>query len=192
MRPPRKLLIQMSGAPGSGKSTIATLLSRSINGVVINHDIIKSFLLQSAIVFAQASKLTYALDWILAEDMIKQGRSVVIIDTPCNYNEILERGLALALRYGFEYRYVECRVDDLDLLDQRLRERVPLRCQVTGVHNPPPDVGSASGVEDSMALFKRWIDQPCRPDRDDNIIVDSTGSPEETLDRILKQIAPSC
>jgi predicted kinase len=59
MHPPRKLLIQMSGAPGSGKSTIANLLSQSIDGVVIDHDLLKSFFLKNDISFSESAKLAY-------------------------------------------------------------------------------------------------------------------------------------
>jgi predicted kinase len=179
----------MSGAPGSGKSTVANLLAQSIDGVVINHDLIKSFFLENDISFEQSAKLTYRFDWILAEDMIKQGRSV-IIDSACNYNEVLDQGTALARQYGCEYRYIECRVDDVDLLDRRLHNRVPLRSQRTGVNFPPPDASDACHTEDYRTLFKRWIENPCRP-AGDAIVVDSTGSPEECLEYILKQIVPS-
>lgn len=87
----QKFLIQMSGAPGSGKSTLANLLAKSINGVVINHDLIKSFFLENDNDFEQAAKLAYRLDRVLAEDLMKQGRNV-IIDSVCNYEEVLEAG----------------------------------------------------------------------------------------------------
>jgi len=184
----RKLLIQMSGAPGSGKSTVANLLAQSIDGVVVNHDLIKSFFLENDIFFDQSAKLTYRFDWILAEDIVKQGRNV-IIDSTCNYNEVLDQGTALARQYGYDYRYIECRVDDIDLLNRRLRNRVPLRSQRTGVDRAPPDATGGRHNEDYHALFKRWIENPCRP-AGVAIVVDSTGSPEECRDYILKQIAP--
>ena len=182
MHLPRKLLIQMSGAPGFGKSTVARLLAQSIHAVFINHDLIKSFFLDNDIFFDQSTKMTYRFDWILAKDMIKQGRNV-IIDSTCNYNEVPDLGSALARKYGYNYNYVECRVDDVDLLDRRLRNRVPLRSQRTGVNCPPPDASRARHSEDYRALFNRWIKSPYRP-AGDAIVVDSTGSPGECLDYI--------
>lgn len=188
MHLPRKLLIQMSGAPGSGKCTVANLLAPPIDAVVVNHDRIKAFFLESNAFFDQSGKLTYRLDWILAEGIIKQGWSV-IIDCPCNFHEIIEQGTALARKYGYDYKYVECKVNYTDLLDRRLRNRVPLRSQRTGVDVPPPDAGGASHSEDYRALFTRWIEDPCRPSSSsDTTVVDSTGSPEECLHYILKQI----
>lgn len=94
MHQPGKMLVQMSGAPGSGKSTVANLLARSIDGIVIDHDRIRSFLLDEHVPFAQSAKLAYRFQWTLAEDMIKQGRTV-IIDSTCNYAETLDQGIAL-------------------------------------------------------------------------------------------------
>ncbi|KAH8586270.1 hypothetical protein B0O99DRAFT_528971 [Bisporella sp. PMI_857] len=184
---PAKFLIQMSGAPGSGKSTLARPLARSIEGVVINHDLIKSYFLSTSHAFDQAAKLSYPLSWVLAEDMIAQGRSV-IIDSVCNYDEVIENGSALAKKYGYEYRYVECRVDDIELLDGRLRSREPLRSQRTGVDRPPPDAAGEGQVVDQAALFKKWMN-PRRP-ADNYVVVDTKMSSEECLAYVLKQIVP--
>jgi predicted kinase len=183
------MLIQMSGAPGSGKSTVANLLAQSINGVVVDHDLIRSFFLDNDIFFEQSAKLSYRFQWILAEDMIKRERNV-IIDSTCNYKETLDQEIALARQYGFNYRYVECRVNDIELLDRRLRNRTPQRSQRTGVCLPPPDANGVRHNEDYQVLFKRWIEHPCRPDYDP-IVVDSTASLEQCLDYILKQIVSS-
>ena len=80
--------------------------------------------------------------------------------------------------------------ESIELLDRRLRNRTPQRSQRTGVSLPPPDAKGVRHNEDYRALFERWIKDPCRPDRD-AIVVDSTTSPEECLDYILKQIVPS-
>ncbi|KAM0435928.1 hypothetical protein ACHAPT_002820 [Fusarium lateritium] len=178
----------MSGAPGSGKSTIASLLRHSIGGVVIDHDVLRSSLLQdSDVPFDQVAKCAYRLQWRLAQDFIKQGLNV-IIDSTCNFQEVLDQGSALAQQHGLEYWYVECRVQDIDLLDQRLRAREPMESQRTAVDCPPAAASSARAGEDSRALFKKWIESPCRPERN-CIMLDSTSNPEMNLDLILKQIA---
>lgn len=182
-----KLFIQMSGAPGAGKSTIARLLGRSIGGVVIDHDVLRSGLLDSNVSFDQAAKQAYRLQWMLAQDVMKQGFSV-IIDSTCNFPEVLDQGSACAKQHGHDYWYVECKVQSIDLLDQRLRARDPMPSQRTGVESPPAAAaGGARDGEDSRALFKKWIEHPCRPE-DNAVIVDSTGKPEMLRDYILKQI----
>ncbi|KAF3901470.1 hypothetical protein ABW21_db0208682 [Orbilia brochopaga] len=186
-----RVLIQMSGAPGSGKSTTARLLAGSIDrSLVIDHDLLRSFFLDNGLSFEQSAKLAYNLGWTLAEDMLKQGYNVVM-DSTCNFQEILDNGAALALKYGHTYRYVECRVDDIDLLDQRLSTRVSSRSQRSGVNCPPPDVSSGpSSEEASRALFRKWIEEPCRPPNG-AIIVDSVQPPKDWLDSILKKISPT-
>ena len=83
MHLPRKLLIKMWSAPGSGKSTVANLLAQSIDELIIKQDVIKSFFLKNDKAFDQSTKLTYRFDWMLAEDMIKHWWNV-IIDSTCN------------------------------------------------------------------------------------------------------------
>jgi predicted kinase len=186
----QKLLIQMSGAPGSGKSTLSHLLAQSLDGVVIDHDVLKSFFLDSDLTFEQSGRLAYRLNWVLAADLIRQGRRVVIVDSPCNFAEILDRGTALAREHGYEYRYVECRVGvgDVGVLDRRIQGRPPLRSQRTGVGRPPADANRVGQRAEYDALFRKWIENPCRPEGD-VIAVDSTRSPDEGLDFVLKQLA---
>ncbi|KAK0618524.1 P-loop containing nucleoside triphosphate hydrolase protein [Bombardia bombarda] len=183
-----QLFIQMSGAPGSGKSTMAKLLRSAINGVVIDHDVLRSALLEFSLPFDQAAKLAYDLQWTLAQDIMKQGFSV-IIDSTCNFPEVLDQGTAYAKQYGYTYWYVECKVEDVDLLDKRLRARDPMTSQRTGVDHPPSAAAAHGGRslrgQDHRALFKSWIEHPCRP-KDNVVVVDSTGNIEMLRDYILK------
>ncbi|KAK3367198.1 P-loop containing nucleoside triphosphate hydrolase protein [Lasiosphaeria ovina] len=184
---PRKLFIQMSGAPGSGKSTTSKLVGNSIDGVVIDHDILKSSLLEDGILsFDQAAKAAYRIDWALADTLMEQGRSVVL-DCPCNYQAVIDNGTALARKHGFAYWYVECKVNDIDLLNARLQQRVPMRSQRTEVDSLPPD--AAAGTQDARELFRRWIDSPYSP-VENVIVVDSSGilSREQCRDAILRHI----
>jgi predicted kinase len=184
----------MSGAPGSGKTTLGTLLAKapSIDGVLIDHDMIKSFFLDSDITFDQSTKLGYNFQLVLAEEMLKQGRNVVI-DSTCNSETSLNRGMALARKLGYEYKYVECRVkvDNIDLLDKRIQSREQKRSQRKAVSTPPRDAGSAAyhGDEGYRELFRKWIENPCRPNDDEIIVVYSSQySPEKCLEHVLQQI----
>lgn len=123
--------------------------------------------------------------------MLKQNKNV-IIDSTCNYPNVLNRGIELAANYSAEYRYVECRVtvEDLEELERRIAGRMPLRSQRRGVMKPPPDASSAATHDEEgyRKLFKRWIEEPCRPESG-CIVVDSRElSPEECAEIVLKDI----
>lgn len=186
-----KILIQMSGAPGSGKSTVARLLRPCVGGIIIDHDVLRSALLEAAIIpFDDAAKQAYLLQWKLAEDLMNQGVNV-IIDSTCNYPEVLEQGTALTAQHNYAYWYVECQVGDVDLLDKRLRARPAMASQRSAVDCPP--VAAQSTItrlgEDSRALFAKWMNSPCRPyDKDRIITLNSTGSPEMLCKQILEKI----
>ncbi|KAK1995983.1 hypothetical protein LX36DRAFT_682689 [Colletotrichum falcatum] len=186
---PCRLFIQMSGAPGSGKSTMARLLRQSIGGLVVDHDVFRTALLEhNDVAFDQVAKRAYHLQWSLAEDAMRQGLNV-IIDSTCNFQEVLDQGSSLAEKHGFAYWYVECKVEDIDVLDERLRSRDSIKSQRTGVDRPSTAAARhARAGEDSRALFKKWIENPCRP-KHNAIVVDSRGDPEIHRDHILKRIA---
>lgn len=191
-----RLLIQMSGAPGSGKSTVARLLRPSINGIIIDHDVLRSALLESGIVsFDQAAEQAYRLQWAQAQDFMSQGVGSVIIDSTCNYPEVLEQGVSLAACHGYTYWYVECKVGDIDLLDRRMRARQPMASQRSAVDCPPAAArGNGARVgEDARALFTRWIESPYRPENDSCVIIlDSTARLEKLREQILKRLSQDC
>jgi predicted kinase len=192
LQPYKKFVIQMSGAPGSGKSATAGMLRDSLDGaVIIDHDVLKSALLEDDIAIDQAAKHAYRLQGRLAELFAEQGYSV-IIDSTCNYQSVLDRAISLAEQYESIFWYVECRVKDVDLLDQRLRARDAKRSQRTGVNSPPPDdpTFGTSDYAKSLARFDQWINHPCKPESR-IIVVDSTASLEKLRDGILKQMMES-
>lgn len=179
----RRMFIQMSGPPGSGKSTMAYLLARATGAVCLNHDITRSTVSRYVRDFGTAAKLAYDLGWASAEELLKQEQSV-IIDSPCYYEQILEKGEALAKEYGFEYWYVECQVGDIKILDERLRKRTSLSSQRTRVDRFPADAGANHHGEDPGALFKR---DSCRPDCN-AIVLDTTRSLEECRVTLFEQM----
>ncbi|KAK4114344.1 ATP-binding protein [Canariomyces notabilis] len=202
--PSRKLFIQMSGTPGSGKSTLARLLGRALGGVVIDHDVLRSAFLEPStrLAFEQAAKHAYRLQSTLAQDLMEQGGVAgIIMDSPCNFREVLDQGAARARQHGYESWYVECRVQDAELLDRRLRGRVrPMASQRSGIDRPPagavaPAARGAAAVvgEDKIEgdgdreTFGRWMKNPCRPE-ENVVVVDSTGDPEMLRDYVLERI----
>lgn len=124
--------LQMSGYPGSGKSTLARELTKHTTAVILDHDIVKSSLmgaLKGGISFKEAGKVSYDIEWSLVEFYLSQGHSV-ILDSPCLYTEMIDRGLCLAQKYKAKYKYIECYLNDYNEINRRLRERKRMISQI--------------------------------------------------------------
>jgi len=156
----RQLFIQMSGAPGSGKSSIAQAIAPQIGAVIIDHDITKSALLNTDVDPLVAGRASYAVLAALADSLLQQGHTV-IFDSPCFYTELLENGRKMAKKARAVYGYIECMVSDLAVLDARLRARRKMPSQVTAVYQTITD---GSGNQWSgETLFQDWIAHMKRP-----------------------------
>jgi predicted kinase len=118
--------LQMAGFPGAGKSTLAKEIGKRTGAVVIDHDVIKSALLQSiekdSLDPKLAGKISYDIDWSLIKYQLSQGNCVVF-DSPCFYEEIVEKGTELARKFNASYKYVECSLTDFHQVIERLKNR---------------------------------------------------------------------
>ncbi|WP_058763466.1 AAA family ATPase [Exiguobacterium chiriqhucha] len=128
--------LQMSGFPGSGKSTLSREIARRLDAVIVDHDVTKTALLESTsqhpLDAALAGKIAYDLDWAIVEFQLSLARNV-ILDSPCLYDMMIERGLTITANSGATYRYIECLVDDVDVINRRLRERDRKLSQIRSV-----------------------------------------------------------
>jgi predicted kinase len=115
-------LIQMAGFPGSGKSTLAKEISKHIDVVVIDRDVIKSSMTESGVDLAIVANASYNVVYSLCRYYLSINKSV-IIDTPCFYEETVENGIKIAKEYRAKYKYIECRLEDFDEISNRLRTR---------------------------------------------------------------------
>ncbi|MDP9374151.1 MAG: AAA family ATPase [Chloroflexota bacterium] len=155
------LLVQMSGAPGAGKSTVARAIGRRTGAAVLDHDVTKSALLEAGVAAAVAGQASYQMLLALGRSLLDQGISVVL-DSPCYYQELLDAGLHMAAETNACYRYVECATEDLVELSRRLRDRPPLRSQVLDL--AATSARSTSGETLSgEELFREWIRNMKRP-----------------------------
>ena len=157
----QRVFVQMSGAPGAGKTTIAHAVAQRLGAVVIDHDVTKSALLSADVSVATAGYASYRVLDAVARHLLQQGFSV-IFDSPCFYVELLQRGQQLAEEAGVSYCYVECVLTDLDELDRRLRTRPRLPSQVTGVYASPTAGSGKSQV--NAEVFHDWITNMKRPE----------------------------
>lgn len=130
--------LQMSGFPGSGKSTLAKLIAKSTKAVIVDHDVVKSALLEGLkndIDPNRAGEVAYHIEWSLIDFNLSQGHSV-ILDSPCLYEELVEKGTTKAEKYGAKYKYVECVLNDIQELNNRLQNRERMITQIGPVNIP--------------------------------------------------------
>ena len=118
--------IQMSGFPGSGKSTLALEIANRTGCIIIDHDISKSAMMdcvdEGLIDGKLAGKLSYNVDFALVDYYLSQGRSV-ILDSPCLFEEMIEKGTNISRKYNANYKYIECYLDDFVEINNRLKNR---------------------------------------------------------------------
>ncbi|WP_420627213.1 AAA family ATPase [Candidatus Leptofilum sp.] len=176
-----QLFIQMSGAPGSGKTTLARVIAPEIGAIIIDHDITKTALLQANVDPLLAGKASYSVLASLANDLLQQGHSV-IFDSPCFYEELLKNGQQMAKHAGAAYGYIECVVGDLAVLDGRLCNRTPLPSQVTAVFQTITDGNGKQHAGE--ALFQNWIANMKRP-QNNYLILDTNQPIENCLDNAM-------
>lgn len=123
-----RFILQMSGEPGTGKSTLAGALAARIGVVVLDHDVTKTVLLEAEVDNAEAGRLSYAVLYGVADELVAAGHDV-ILDSTCVYRMNLIRGLGIAARHDVAYRFVECVCPARDI-ERRRAGRVRKASQV--------------------------------------------------------------
>lgn len=129
-------LLQMAGAPGTGKSALARMVGFSTKAVVLDKDVIKSALLDSGIPEDAAAPAAYEAFFGLADHLLGQGLSVVL-DSPSFYETIPVKGQAVAAKRAARYHFVEC-VCPEEVRQRRLEGREALRSQTNAADASTP------------------------------------------------------
>lgn len=122
-------LLQMAGAPGSGKSALARVIGRRTGAVVLDKDILKTAALEAGVEEPLAGGIAYDVFFALADHLLGQGWSV-ILDSPSYYETIPSKGAAIAARRGVPYHFIESVCPDRELLAERLANRSRMRSQL--------------------------------------------------------------
>ena len=179
-------LIQMSGVPGSGKSTIAQGIAPELNAVVVDHDDIKSAILSKGIENDLAGQASYEVIKALVNRFVDQGFSVVI-DSPCLYTELLVFGQCIAQKHGVTYRYIECRLEDLEVLNERINSREGKPSQAMyGPLEDYPIQHQGKPPRDRKEVFVEWAKNMKRPEN--YLVVDTLKKPSLCVDVALKYV----
>ncbi|MDP7978218.1 AAA family ATPase [Bacillus sp. WLY-B-L8] len=154
--------LQMSGFPGSGKSTLSREIAKMTGAIIIDHDIVKTALLESFgvddIDTRLAGKILYDIEWALIDFHLSQGHDV-ILDSPCLYVEMVEKGTAVSKKHYAKYKYVECYLNDMQEIDNRLKNRKRMISQIQHV--------------ESEELFRKWVENSKKPSDAHYLVVDS-------------------
>ena len=169
--------LQMSGFPGSGKSTLARRISKITGAVIVDHDIVKSALLNSLetgnIDSNITGKVAYDIDWSLVDFHLSQGQST-ILDSPCFYLEMVEKGVRLSEKHHANYKYVECYLNEMKKIQHRLKNRTPMISQIQQVA--------------SEKAFLEWLDKSEKPTDRQCLRVDSGKPIEKYIDEVMLYI----
>ncbi|MDT9727140.1 ATP-binding protein [Xylanibacillus composti] len=125
--------LQMSGFPGSGKTTLSRRVAQITGAIIVDHDTSKTALLKAAeghdIELWVIGKFSYTVDWELIDFYLSQRKSV-IFDSPCLYPEMIFNGLNLSSKHKVNYKYVECYLNNRTEINRRLKARDRLISQL--------------------------------------------------------------
>lgn len=104
----------------------------------------------------------------MIDSYLEQGHSV-ILDSPCLYKGVIEKGIKLSNKHGVKYKYIECYLNNMEDINNRLQTRKRMVSQIEKV--------------ESEVAFKKWLNGSKRPLNSEYIIVDSS----EPLERYTEK-----
>lgn len=171
--------LQMAGFPGSGKSTLSRQISKRTGAVIIDHDIVKSALLESMNIEhndKSLGKVAYDIEWAMIDFHLSQGHSV-ILDSPCFYTEMVEKGINLSNKYNATYKYVECYLNELPEIKHRLKTRKAMISQIQEVV--------------SEKAFCEWVENSKKPTDIEWLRIDSGKPLESYIEDVMKYVNKS-
>lgn len=116
-------LIVMSGLPGTGKSTLATVISKATHLPLISPDVIKESLIKDGkLSDYRDGSLTWQVATREAEKQLRQGSSI-IIDAINAEAAAKETWITLASRLHAQIIVIECYVSDSVIHKSRIKNR---------------------------------------------------------------------
>ncbi|MBH9964931.1 AAA family ATPase [[Bacillus] enclensis] len=169
--------LQMSGFPGSGKSTLSREIAKRTEAIIIDHDVSKTALLETPAGAEMENKtsgsISYHIDWSFIESMLSQGKKV-IFDSPCLYDEIIVNGTDLAKKYQAKYKYVECYLNDFNEINRRLKNRERKTSQIKEVN--------------SLDDFNRTLENSKKPADHRYLVVDTSMGLDTYIDEVMEYL----
>ncbi len=167
----------MVGLPGTGKSTIANVLSSRLGHAVVSVDPIESAILSAGISAEEPTGLAaYLVAEAVAGAALANGQTV-IVDAVNAVDPAREQWVGLAKKYGAALKFIEVTCSDPVLHRTRLEERGR-----NLAHMAEP---SWHAVEESLEEYAEWSGESALVDR---VTLDSVESVDTSVERALEFI----
>lgn len=163
-------LIVMRGYPGTGKSTIAHAIARTLHIPLIDRDVIRQVTVNILGNHAEVGHLAYEMIFALAREQLKLGLSLVI-DTPLTYYRTYEQARQLASTFHVPMLVIHCQCSP-EVQKHRLESRK----------------GTVSEFQiTSWEEWKRW--EPRFEEFDDGgCVIDTANRIEDSLAKIFQAL----
>jgi predicted kinase len=165
-------LIVLSGLPGSGKSTVAEGLSRTLSLPIFSVDPIEAAMWRGGLARAQTGVAAYEVAIALADEHLRLGHSV-IIDAVNPVEAPRAAGRNLAAKYRADLKIIECICADEAIHRQRIEARTR---NIPGM----PEVTWARVLR-RRAEYEAWSDAR-------HVLDTSANSPEQLLAEALSYV----
>ena len=140
-------LIAMAGLPGSGKSSIAEALSRSLRATLLSVDPIEAAMWRSGVAQDQTGLAAYAVAEALAIENLRRGQTV-IVDAVNPVKEARDMWRAAAQALTIPISFIEAICSDRAVHRARIESRVR---NIEGM----PEITWAR-VENRMQEYEPW------------------------------------
>lgn len=101
-------LVMFAGLPGTGKSTLALTLGKSLGWPVIDKDILNAVLLEANLAQSQAGPLAYELVLRLTRTLLVEQHQSMILDTAGRQPFIFERARLIAQEATAPLKVIHC------------------------------------------------------------------------------------
>ncbi len=157
-------LIVFAGLPGSGKSTVAEGLSRSLSIPLFSVDPIEAAMWRGGLARAETGIAAYGVAIALADEHLRLGHSVIVdAVNPVEAPRAAWRGLAA--KYRADLKIIECVCADEAVHRRRIEARIR---SIDGM----PEVSWARVLQ-RRAEYQPWTDQ--------RLTLDTSVQPAEQL-----------
>jgi len=161
------MLIAICGLPGSGKSTIADILSKKIKAVVLRTDEIRRKLIEKPSYTESEKELVYKVMFIIAEYLLKQGIPC-ILDATFNREERRREVVKLAEKINVPFIFVEC-VCNEEIIRERLK------------------AGGRFSSDANWDVYLK-LKREFEPIMENHIVIDTSGEVEETVNGLIEKL----